>query len=344
MKAAFIREHGSLEKLEVGTVNRPEIGANDVLVKVKYAALNHIDIFVIKGWPGLNLKLPHVLGSDGCGIVEDIGSAVTKVKKGDKVTINPGISCGKCYQCLSGRQNFCPEFSILGENQWGSFAEFVKIPELNLLKIPNEKLFKEAAAAPLTFLTAWRMLTTQGNTQRGDYVFIHGSGGGVSSAAIQIAKYLGATVISTTSTEDKKQKAKEIGADFVLNYKTNEDYSSEVYKDITNKEGIDVVIDSVGKATFNTSIRLLKPGGRVVTCGVTSGPKTEIDIRHIFWKQLEIKGSTMSNQKEFRDIMKLVFERKITPVIDKIFPLDEIRKAEAYLDEGKQFGKVLIEI
>jgi NADPH:quinone reductase-like Zn-dependent oxidoreductase len=344
MKAGFIREHGSLEKLEVGKLNHPEIGPNDVLVKVKYAALNHIDIFVVKGWPGLNLKLPHVLGSDGCGIVEDIGSAVTKVKKGDKVTINPGISCGKCYQCLSGRQNFCPEFSILGENQWGSFAEFVKVPELNLLKIPNENLFKEAAAAPLTFLTAWRMLTTQGNTQRGDYVFIHGSGGGVSSAAIQIAKYLGATVISTTSTEDKMQKAEEIGADFVFNYEENENYSSEVYKDITNKEGIDVVIDSVGKATFNTSIRLLKPGGRIVTCGVTSGPKTEIDIRHIFWKQLEIKGSTMSNQKEFRDIMKLVFERKITPVIDRIFPLDEIRKAEVYLDEGKQFGKVLIEI
>lgn len=344
MKAACIFEHGELDKIKVSEIDTPKIGPNDILIRTKYGALNHLDIFVVKGWPGLNLHMPHVLGSDGAGFVEEVGSEVSTCQVGDHVTVNPGISCGKCYQCLSGRQNFCNEFSIIGENQNGTFAEFFKIPEVNVLKLPPEFPIKDAAAAPLTFLTAWRMLATQGQIKHGNYVFIHGAGGGVASAAIQIAKIFDATVITSTSSEEKQIKAESLGADHVINYVENQDYSKYVYRELTDKKGVDIVIDSVGNATFPTSIRLLKPGGRLITCGVTSGPKTDLDIRHIFWKQLEIKGSTMSNQSEFRDVMELVIKKKISPVVDKVFPLDQVNEAEEYLKNANQFGKVLIEI
>ncbi|MEJ2249511.1 MAG: zinc-binding dehydrogenase [Candidatus Lokiarchaeota archaeon] len=344
MKAALIKEHGDLDSIIIDDIEPPKIGPNDVLIRTKFGALNHIDIFIVKGWSGLDLSFPHILGSDGSGIVEEIGSAVTKFKKGDKVCINPGLSCGKCIMCLSGKQNFCSEFTIMGENRWGTFSEYVKIPEINLLKLPDSFPLNKAAAAPLTFLTAWRMLTTQANTQRGEFVFIHGAGGGVASAAIQIAKYLGATVITTTSSDTKINIAKKIGADYVINYKENKSYSNFVYKEITNRKGIDVIIDSVGEATFPTSIRLLRSGGRLVTCGATTGPRTELDLRHIFWKQLNIKGSTMSNQREFREVMNLIFENKFSPIIDATYHLDEIQKAEEHLRGGNQFGKILLEI
>ncbi len=344
MKAALINSHGDLNQLHVGEVEIPKIGANDVLIQTKYGALNHLDIFVVKGWSGLSLSMPHVLGSDGCGVVQDVGSAVTTIKKGDLVTINPGISCGKCSACLSGKQNFCAQFSILGEHKWGTFAQYFRAPEINLLKIPSEFPLDKAAAAPLTFLTAWRMLVSQALVKRDELVLVLGAGGGVSVAAVQIAKYLGAKVVATTSSQEKIEKIKKLGADFVVNYKENPDYGKYIFSEITKKTGIDVVIDSVGSATFQNSIRLLKPGGRLVTCGVTSGPTSEIDIRQIFWKQLEIKGSTMSNQTEFREVMRLVFENKLIPVIDKVFPLEEVKEAESYLNSAAQFGKVLIKV
>lgn len=344
MKAAYIYEHGNSDKIEIGNLDIPKIGCNDVLIKIKYAALNHIDLFVVKGWSGLNLSFPHVLGSDGSGVVENVGSCVTKFKEGNRVAINPGISCGKCFHCLSGQQNFCSEFSILGENQWGTFSEFLRIPEINLIKVPDDFALEKAGAAPLTFLTAWRMLNTLAKTKREEFVFIHGAGGGVASAAIQIAKYLGATIITTTSTEEKMEKAKENGADFVFNYKQNNNYSKQVYKEITNKKGVDVVIDTVGKETFPTSVRLLKPGGRLITCGATTGPNSELDLRYIFWKQLKIKGSTMSNQKEFREVMNLLFDGKIRPIIDKIYSFEKVQEAEEYLNRGNQFGKILLKI
>lgn len=344
MKAAFINTHGDLEQIQIGDIDIPKIGPNDILVETKFAALNHLDLFILRGWPGLNLKMPHVLGADGSGIIKETGSEVTTVSEGDRITINPGISCGKCEMCLSGKQVFCKQFSILGEHQWGTYAQLVKIPEINALKIPNNYPLDRAAAAPLTFLTAWRMITTQANLKFNEYVFIHGAGGGVASAAIQIAKLLGAIVITTTSTPEKIEKARELGADFIINYKEMKDYIKYIYEDLTKRHGIDVVIDSVGKATFSTSIKLLRPGGRLITCGVTSGPFTNIDITNIFWKQLEIKGSTMANQKEFHQVMKLVFNGKLTPIIDKVFPLEKVKEAERYLSEGHQFGKVLLKI
>ena len=344
MKAAFIKNHGSLDQLLVGDIEVPKIKTNEVLVKAKYGALNHIDVFLIKGWPGLKLSLPHVLGSDGSGIVKEIGAAVTTIREGDKVAINPGLSCGKCEYCLSGNQNFCKSFSIIGEHKWGTYCEYFKIPEENVIILPANFSYELAAAAPLAYLTAWRLLKTQAKLKKDELVLIHGAGGGVSTAAIQIAKYFGAKVITTTSDQEKMKKAKAIGADHVINYKANPNYSKTIYSELTQKRGIDVIVDSVGKLTLPISLRLLKPGGRLVIPGATTGPTTEIDIRQIFWKQLKIIGSTMSNQKEFREVMKLVFSGVLRPVIDKKFQLEDIIDAENYLNESKQFGKVIVEI
>jgi len=343
MKAAYINKNGNLDQIQIGELDNPKIRPNEVLIDTMFAALNHLDLFVIKGWPGLNLSFPHIIGADGSGIVKEVGSEVSTLNEGDRVTINPGISCGKCDKCLSGRQVLCNLFTIKGEHQWGTFAKYFKMPEINVLKIPDGYPLDKAAAAPLTFLTAWRMLKTQANLQNGEIVFIHG-GGGVASAAIEIAKSLGAKVIITTSSPEKVEKAKKLGADNVINYNQMEDYIKYVYTNLTNKQGVDIVIDNVGNATFQTSIRLLKPGGRLITCGATTGPQTQVMLNQIFWKHLEIKGSTMANQGEFRTVMKLVFEEKIYPIIDKIFPLEEAKEAEKYLSKGKQFGKVLLKI
>jgi NADPH:quinone reductase-like Zn-dependent oxidoreductase len=344
MKAAFIKDHGDLEHLIVGDVNNPQIEPNEVLIETKYGALNHIDIFLIKGWPGLNLSMPHVIGSDGSGVIKQVGSAVSTFKVGDRVTINPGLSCGKCYYCLSGKQNFCSKFSIMGEHQWGTFSEFFKVPEENALLIPTNFSFELAAAAPLTFLTAWRALTTQAKLKQDQFILIHGAGGGVSTAAIQIAKYLGAHVIATTSTDEKMTMTKKLGADYIFNYKDNPDFTKEIYIDITKKKGVDVVLDSVGKKTFQNSLRVLRPGGILVTPGATTGAIAEIDIRQIFWKQLKVIGTTMSNQGEFREVMNLIFQNKLKPIVDKVFPLNEVRDAENYLRETQQFGKVLLKV
>ncbi|MFX1337200.1 MAG: zinc-binding dehydrogenase [Promethearchaeota archaeon] len=344
MKAAFINEHGGLEKIQIGEVEVPEVGPNDVLIETKFGALNHLDLFVIRGMPGLTLSMPHVIGADGSGIIKEVGSEVSTVSKGDNITLNPGLSCGKCKMCLSGQQVLCKQFSILGEANWGTFARYIKIPEVNVLKIPKDYPFDKAAAAPLTFLTAWRMLTTQAKIKHDEFVFIHGAGGGVSSAAIQIAKYFGAKVIATTSSPEKIEKAKDLGADHVINYKETKDYTKYVFTELTDRQGIDIVIDNVGQATFQTSIQLLRPGGRLITCGVTSGPFTKINVTNIFWKHLEIKGSTMANQGDFREVMELVLKGRLNPIIDKVYPLEKVREAEQYLSEGNQFGKVLIDI
>lgn len=344
MEAVFFNEHGGIDKIKVGQVDIPQVKSNEVLIKTKYAGLNHLDLFALNGVPGLTLSMPHIMGSDGSGIIKEVGNEVSIVNQGDRVLINPGISCGKCFHCLAGKQNLCPDFVIKGEHIEGTFAEFFTVPEINVVKIPKDFSFSDAAATPLNFLTAWRMVKSRANVQPNEYVFIHGAGGGVSSAAIQIAKSLGATVIATTSTEEKMVKAREIGADYVFNYLKDTDYSKTTYKEITGKKGVDVVIDSVGQATFQTSMRLLKPNGRLVTCGATTGPNVSIDIRRIFWNQLNIIGSTMSNQREFREVIELVFAGKLSPIIDKVFPLEKAADAERYLQEGKQFGKVLLKI
>ncbi len=343
MKAAYINSHGNIEDIVVGEIDDPEVKDDEVLIEIKYAALNHLDLFVLKGWKGLSLDFPHVLGSDGSGIVKEIGKNVSKVSAGDPVTINPGVGCGKCDACLSGNQNFCTRFYIVGEHQWGTYATYFKIPERNVLKIPNG-VSLEKAATPLAYLTAWRMLVTRGKISPGKTVLVQGGSGGVATAAIQIAKYFDAKVIATTSTREKAKKLKKLGVDHVVNYNEINDVGKHIYKEITKKQGVDIAIDSVGTSTFSQSLRLLKPGGKLITCGATTGPLTEIDIRLIFWKQLEILGSTMSNHSEFLAIMRLILEGKINPVIDSKWPLEKIKEAEMKMADARIFGKILIEM
>ncbi len=344
MKAVYMEEHGDLDKLKFGDLPVPTVGPNDVLIKLEYAGLNHLDIFVRKGWPGLKLKFPHIFGSDGSGTVVQVGEMVSQVKEGDQVTFNPGVSCGTCEDCLRGEHSLCHKFYIIGENRNGTYAQYVRVPAVNVIKVPSDIDMKVAAAAPLNFLTAWRMLITKAKIKPNDYVLVVGAGGGVSTAAIQIAKLFNAKVIATSSTPEKLEKAREIGADYVINYREVEDWEKVVYVDITEKRGVDIAVDSVGTATFAKSLRTLRKGGKLVTCGATTGPKTDLLINLVFWKQLEILGSTMSSQSEFRDVMKLVFARKLRPVIDKVFPLEEAQEAQARMEKGQQFGKILLEI
>lgn len=344
MKAAYIEKHGSLDEIKFGEVESLEYKPDEILVETAYSALNHLDIFVTAGWPGLKLEFPHILGSDGCGKVLEIGSEVqnSSIQIGDYVTINPGTSCGTCSTCLAGEHNFCKEYSIKGEFFKGTFAEQFTIPAVNALKIPENFPLNEAAAAPLSYLTAWRMLTTKAQVRKGDYVFIQGGGGGVAICALQIAKHFGATVIVSTSTDEKAVRLKELGADHIVNYKENPDYPKMVFKEFTQRQGIDIVVDSVGPATFPNSLKMLNAGGRLVTCGATTGPISKINLNAVFWKQLEILGSTMSNQQEFRDVMKLVFERKLKAIIGKEFSLSDAKDAENYLNSGNHFGKIVL--
>jgi NADPH:quinone reductase-like Zn-dependent oxidoreductase len=341
--AVFFEEHGSIDKIIYGKQKVPSLESTEILVKMKYAGLNHLDLFVLQGWPGLNLPLPHIMGSDGAGIVKAIGENVKDFSIGDKVTINPGISCGFCEACLAGRQNFCNKFHIKGEHVSGTFVEYFKINRKNAFKLPPDFPLDLAAAAPLNFLTAWRMLVTLGKVSPRDIILIQGAGGGVASAAIQIAKLWGATVITTTSSLEKIKKAKQIGADYVINYQENPDYSKYIYKEITKKHGVDIAIDSVGQATFLKSMRLLHPGGKIITCGATTGSKIKLNLNPMFWKQLQILGSTMSNQQEFHAVMDFILQGKLTPIIDKVFLLSETKAAEEYLSKGHQFGKVLVQ-
>ena len=342
MKALAFYEHGGIEKLQIVDLPKPTIGADDVLINVKASALNRLDLFVREGLAGLKLPLPHIPGSDGAGIIAEIGANVRNLKVGQRVTINPGLSCGACEFCLAGEQSLCREFKILGEHCAGTAADFVCVPAVNVLPIPDDFPFEQAAAAPLVFLTAWRALMSRAQVRAGEDVLILGAGGGASTAAIRIAKKAGARVFVTSSSDEKLQKAKQIGADVLINYSTQE-WDKEVYKS-TNKRGVDVVFESVGAATWLKAIRALRRGGRLVTIGATTGPNPQEEIRQIFWKQVDILGSTMSNQREFREVMKLVLRGELKPVIDVVLPLERAQDAHARLAKGEQFGKIVLTV
>jgi NADPH:quinone reductase-like Zn-dependent oxidoreductase len=320
----------------------PVPGPDQVVVRLHAAGLNRLDVFVREGIPTLKLALPHVLGADGAGHIAAVGSDVTDLEAGDRVVLNPGISCGRCEYCLRGEDSLCIEFKILGEHLPGTYAEQVAVPARNALKIPTDLGFEAAAAAPLVFGTAWRMLVSRAEVRPGEDVLILGAGSGLSTAAIQIAKLAGCTVFVTSSSDEKLQKAKALGADVLVNYKSTP-WSKAVWE-LTGRRGVDVIVDHVGEATFKDSVRSLRKGGRMVVPGATTGPMIELDARYLFWRQLSILGSTMASRREFDEVMKLVFMGRLKPVVDRVFPLEQARMAHEYLDRGEQFGKVVLAI
>ncbi|GIV95649.1 MAG: alcohol dehydrogenase [Herpetosiphonaceae bacterium] len=340
MKAAFFREHGPVEVLEYAELPDPVPGPGEALVRVRAVALNHLDLHVRRGLPGLKLQLPHIGGSDIAGEVAALGEGITGWEPGDRVVVNPSVGCGQCEWCVMGEESMCVRFRIIGEHMPGGTAEYVTVPAANLYKIPADYPFEQAAAAPLVFATAWRALITQGRLRAGESVLIVGAGGGVATAAIQIARLAGAKVFAASRSREKLERARELGADELLD--SGEDFSREIWMR-TGKRGVDVVLENVGAVTWERSLRSLGRGGRLVTYGATTGPQVPIDVRQVFWKQYSISGSTMSNRHEFATVMRLVFwERRIQPVVDRVLPLSEIREAHRLLESAEQFGKVVL--
>jgi NADPH:quinone reductase-like Zn-dependent oxidoreductase len=341
MKALAFDEFGGPDKLKYQDVPDPKIEPNEVLVRVRACALNHLDLFVREGIPALKTPLPFWTGCDIAGEVAEIGAAVSGVKVGERVAVNPNLTCGRCEFCMQGEDSLCVRYGILGEHVRGGLAELVAVRGDNVLPLPATVSFEDAASFILTSMTAWRMVVTQGQVRPGQDVLVIGVGGGVSSTAVQIARLCGARVIVTSSDDAKLAKAKALGAEVGINYKKNPDWARHVFE-ATGKRGVDVVIENVGAATWKDSIRSLKGGGRLVTCGSTSGPIGETMIPLVFWKQVHIIGSTMANRKEFHDVMGQFFAGRLRAIVDEVVPLKDGAAAQQRLAEGKQFGKIVL--
>ncbi len=311
-----------------------------MLVALRAAALNHLDLFVRGGIPGV--RLPHIGGADGAGVVASSGPGATRFPAGARVFFDPGISDGSCEYCLRGEHSLCDRWQIIGEHRDGTFAQAVVVPEINLRPIPDHLDFEEAAAFPLVFQTAWRMLVTKARLQPGETVLILGIGGGVAIAALQIARLLGARVFVTSGSEAKLARARDLGADVLINHRET-DFSKEVWS-ITGKRGVEVVVDDVGAATWDRSIRALARGGRLVTCGATSGPKPDEDLRRIFAKQITIYGSSMGTRSDWDAITQHLAKGELRPVVDRTFPLEQAGMAQAMMGRGEQFGKLVLTI
>jgi NADPH:quinone reductase-like Zn-dependent oxidoreductase len=338
MKAVRIHEFGGPEVLRYEDVPDPKLRKDHVLVRVRACALNHLDLWVRKGLPGV--KLPHILGSDIAGEVAESGDYITDLKPATRVLLSPMLSCGHCEMCLSGRQNFCPQFAVLGNNAEGGDCELIAVPRSSVIPIPDSMSFVDAASVPLVFLTAWHMLVGNGKLRAGDTVLVMGAGSGVGSAAIQICKMLGAEVITTAGDEHKLAKARELGADYAIDHYKQK--TSEEVRRITNKRGVDIVFEHVGTATWAESIKSLKYGGTLVTCGATTGYDAALDLRVLFARQLSFHGSYMGGSGELDEVLKHVFAGKLKPVVDRTFPLSETRAAHEYLAAREQFGKVVV--
>ena len=340
MKAAFFAEHGGPEVLEVGERPPPEPARDGVVVEVRAAALNHLDLWTRRGLPGLDLGLPHIGGSDIAGVVVDAGSDAGEWEPGASVVVNPGLWCGRCEWCARGEHSLCRSYRILGEHVDGGFAERVAVPARNLYRIPEGTDFARAAAAPLVYQTAWRALISRGGLRPGESVLVTGASGGVSTAAIQIARLAGAEVFAVTSGPENVRRVRALGADHVID-RLEEEFSREVWRE-TGKRGVDVVLDSVGEAIWEDCVRALAPNGRLVTYGATTGPSGALDLRRTFWKQIRVIGSTMANRAEFEAVMALVFGGRLDPVIDDVLELERIREAHERLEGGEVFGKLVL--
>ena len=342
MKAIVFRQHGGPEVLQYADVPDPEPRPSEVLVRVRACALNHLDLWVRRGLPNVPIPLPHIPGSDIAGEITKIGAEVTTVRVGQKVVLAPLVSCGKCPACIAGLDNRCRQATNLGYMIDGGCAEFVRVPEVNCLPYPENLSFEEAAAIPLVFQTAWHMLVDRAQLHPGEDVLVLGAGSGVGSAAIQIAKFFGARVITTVGSDAKIEKARQLSADHVINHKSQK-IRDEVRR-ITNKRGVDVVFEHVGTATWDDSLASLALSGRLVTCGNTTGYDAKLDLRFLFSRQLSLLGSYMGVKSELHTIMKLVSAGRLKPVVDRIFPLQEAAAAHTYLESGQQFGKVVLKV
>ncbi len=353
VEAMVLRTHGGPEVLARETIELPPPGPREVRVRVRAVSVNHLDIWARRGLAGAKLEYPHRLGADIAGTIDALGPGARlagTLKVGDKVLVNPGLSCGVCARCLSGHDNLCKSYEILGEDTQGGYARFLNVPDANLLPFPDRSeatggqplSFTDAAAIPLVFLTAWQMLVHKGKLRAGETVLVQAAGSGVSTAAIQIAKLLGARVIATTGSEEKKARARELGADHVINYAA-EDLVAEC-KRLTGKKGVDCVVEHVGGDVFAKSVLATAWGGRIVTCGATAGFKAEIDLRQVFFRQVEIFGSTMGSKADLFDVLGHVAAGKLRPIVDRVLPLWEAAEAHRVLEGRQAFGKVVLEV
>jgi len=342
MKAARFHQHGGPEVLVYEDIPEPRIRANEVLVRVRACALNHLDLFVRAGIPGMRIPLPHILGSDIAGEIVETGALCERVKPGWRVVLSPGLSCRQCEQCLSGRDNFCRRYTLFGYGVDGGDTELLAAPEYTAIPIPDSLGFEEAAAAPLVFLTAWHMLMGRARLEPGEDVLVLAASSGVGMAAIQIARMFQCRVIATAGGEAKLARARELGAEFTIDH-YRQDVGAEV-KRITGKRGVDVVVEHVGAATWPKSLESLAPGGRLVTCGATTGADVRLDLRYLFAKQWSLLGSFMGSMGELHQVLKFVFRGQLKPVIDRVYPLAEIRAAHERLEKKEQFGKVVLKV
>ena len=340
MKAVVFHEHGGPEVLNHEERPEPKVRADEVLVEVRACALNHLDVWVRKGLPGIEIPLPHVLGNDVAGVVRERGELVDWVRPGDEVMLQPGVSCGHCYDCLRGADNLCPRYDIIGYRRDGGYAELVTAPGANVVPKPKNLSWEEAAALPLVTVTAWHVLVTRAQLQPGEDVLVHAAGSGVGSVGIQIAKLRGARVIATAGSDEKLEKARELGADEVINY-SREDWPKEVRR-LTGKRGVDVVFEHTGSDTWPGSIQSLAKNGRVVTCGATSGYDARTDLRQVFYRHLSLLGSFMGSKAELLDAMKFVERGQISGIVDRTLPLAEARRAHELMQDRAQFGKLVL--
>lgn len=343
MKAILFDKHGGPEVLRYDEIDTPQPGPGEVQIRLRTAALNHLDLWVRRGWRGLKLEYPHIPGADGAGEITTLGEGVTDIQLGTRVVINSNLSCGHCAYCLAGKENMCQEWQLLGETVRGTYAQYVVVPLTNVMPLPDSIDYHVAAASGLVFHTAWHSLIKRGDLQPGESVLVVGASGGVNTASIQIAKYKGAKVFVIGSNAEKLALAKSLGADVCIDRSRVENWSKVVYQ-ATDHMGVDIVVDNVGAGTMPLSMRAARLGGRILTVGNTGGAKFEIDNRMIFTKHLSILGSTMGTRCDFAEVMQLIFTGKLKPALDRQFQLEDAATAQARLAAGEQLGKITLEI
>ncbi len=342
MKAVFFQQHGGAEVLQYGELPTPNMSGGEAMIRVEACALNHLDLWVRQGLPGVQIPMPHVSGSEIVGLVVGKGPGVRGIRVGQRVLVAPGMSCGRCTRCRIGRESLCPEFRIIGLQTNGGYAEYASVPGKNCIPVSDRWKPEEWAAVPLVFLTAWHMLVTRAELRPRERVLIHGAGSGVGSAAIQVAKLKGATVFATAGSDEKLKKARALGADQVWNY-SRVDFAQEVLK-ATKGKGVHLVFEHIGPDTWAGSIRCLQKGGRLVTCGATSGPKVELDLRFFFTKELSVLGSYMGSRRELDEVLRWVNRGRLKPVVSATFPLKEAAKAQQVMESRNFFGKLVLKM